>query len=157
MSVDKREEILVRLLAILETLKTDNTVETVVRNRGLLKNDERPALALLDGSESSTLLGGGRGRVKMSVARVTMRPQIFGLLKAQQPQGKTGTDNIGTQLNVMRGKLIKAIATDAELLALIGPNGDLNYDGMETDLSTERLMDGEFMLNLSISCVMNPY
>lgn len=153
MSLARREEILVRLEELLTELKDEGHVRTVVRNRGFLDNDARPAVALLDGSETSKTIGSGRGRVKMSPAVVTMRPQIFGILKSKKPQN----EGVGTELNDLRAKVLHKLAHDDVLIGLLGPNGDFNYDGMDTDLTTERLMNGEFQLGLSLSTVMNPY
>jgi hypothetical protein len=63
---------------------------------------------------------------------VKMMPQIFVVLKNKKPQN----DGIGPELNDYRGKIIRALAYDAQLLALIGPNGDISYDGCLTDMKT---------------------
>lgn len=153
MSLDRREQVLARLEELLIQLKTEGEVTTVVRNRAFLDQDARPAVALLDGSETSKTIGSGRGRVKMSTAVVTMKPQIFGILKSKKPQN----EGIGTELNLLRAKVLHKLAHDDVLLAILGPNGDFNYDGMETDLTTERLMNGEFQLDLTLVTIMNPY
>ena len=149
MSINRREEVLSRLLAILEGL---DGFETVVRNRGLLDNDKFPGIVLLDGDETSTKLADGRGRQRMSPVITAMHPQVFILLKTAQPTN----ENVGQNLNTRRGTIIGAISADAQLLALIGPNGDITYDGCETDLKSGGAMVGEMRLDLTIKCVMNP-
>jgi hypothetical protein len=64
---------------------------------------------------------------------------------------------VGEELNTYRGVLVKAIAADAQLLALIGPNGDMSYDGCETDLNTGMPMEGQMLLSFSFSVPMDPY
>lgn len=150
MSVNRREEILARLFAICEA---QDVFLTKVRNRGLLANDILPAIALLDGNETSKTNGGGRGRGRMSPAIVTMRPQIFLLGKDKKPTNEL----VGQTLNTYRGVLVKAIAADAQLLALIGPNGDMTYDEAVTDLNTGMQMKGEMHITLSITVPMDPY
>lgn len=156
MSVHKREEVLDRVSTILQNL---DGFESHARNRGLLDNDQFPATILLDGDETDLTPGGGTtsgrgsGRVRMSPAVMKMHPQIFIILKTKRP----GNLGIGPQLNEFRGVIIKALAADEQLVALIGPNGNLSYDGCETDLKTGSAMEGQMQLSFSISCVMNPY
>lgn len=155
MSINKREEILSRLFTILEAMDAPAgfpEFETAVRNRALLDNDKCPALALLDGDETTKATGAGRGRIRMAPVIVTLHPQVFVLLKLKKPQNEA----VGTHINAYRGGVIKAFAGDAQLLALIGPNGDITYDGCETDLKTGMEMTGQVQLNFSISCVLDP-
>jgi hypothetical protein len=156
MSVNRREEILARLFVILSGI---TGIETAVRNRGLLDNDMCPAISLLDGDENSQSLGGthqrtsGRGRQRMSPGIVTLHPQVFLLLKLKKPANLL----VGETLNVFRGTIIKAIAGDGVLLSLITANGDITYDGCETDLKTGMEMSGQMQLSFSISHSFDPY
>jgi len=150
MSVNRREEILARVFAILSALDSFNTFK---RNRGLLDNDALPAIILLDGNETTRTGGDRRGRSKMSSVIVTMRPQIFVLLKNNKP----GNADVGTVLNTHRGAIIRAIANDAQLQALVGPNGDLAYESAETDLNTGMPMEGQMQIGISITCPLDPY
>jgi len=147
---DKREQILLRLKAILETIPT---IVTVVRNRGLMDNDSRPAAYLLDGDESFRLTGDRKGRVTMSQELITMRPQIFVIGKSLKPQN----EGVGAALNGYRIGIIRAIAQDAALLALVGSNGDIAYNGCETDLKNGSLLDGQLRLDFAITYVLDPY
>lgn len=150
MSINRREEVLDRLKAIMEA---QEGYETTFRNRSLLSNDNLPALGLLDGDESSRIgTPAPRGRPGFAASIVTMNPQIFIVVKNKKPANK----DIGTLLNTLRGKLISAIAADALLLALIGPNGRLNYDGAETDLKTGMPLEGQMQINLSIDVPFDP-
>lgn len=151
MSVNRREEILARLFAILQAQDGFNTFK---RNRALLDNDALPAVILLDGNETVRTSGERRGRHGMSPVIVTMTPQIFVLLKNNKP---TNDNNVGTMLNTYRGAIIRAIATDAQLAALAGPNGELAYQTAETDLNTGMPLEGQMQINIAISCPLDPY
>ena len=156
MSLNRREEILGRMFEILDGMKAANpglSIQTVKRNRGLLDNDMRTALVLLDGDETTQLVGERRGRQKMSPVLVRMKPQVFAILKIKKPQN----EGVGTDLNALRAAIIKAFADDAQLLALIGPNGDIAYDGCETDLKTGMSLEGQVQMSFSLLTVLNPY
>jgi len=150
MSINRREEVLARLFAILQA---QDGFQTFKRNRGLLDNDVLPAILLLDGDETTRTSGERRGRVKMSPVIVTMRPQIFVLLKNVKPNNI----DVGTLLNTYRGAIVRAIAADTQLAALVGPNGDMSYDGAETDLKSGMPMEGQMQISVSISCPLDPY
>lgn len=150
MSIDRREQVLARLAEIIAS-PTLGFLSTF-RNRGLIENDKHPSCVLLDGTESRKSAT-RPGRLGMSASIVTMRPQIFILLKNQKPKN---SETIGQQLNDFRGKLLRAIAADAQLIALIGPNGDLNYDELDTDLKNGASLAGEAQITLSISVPFNP-
>ena len=153
MSIERREEVLARLFAILEAINGPDGFVTAKRNRALLDNDACPAVIQLDGDERVSNTAMGRGRQKMSPVLTTFTPQIFILLKYKKPQNI----EVGQLLNSFRGKVLRAIANDAQLLALVGPNGDIGYDGCETDLKTGMPMEGQMQINLSISAPFNPY
>lgn len=156
MPLPRREEILAQLFTTLDGMKAGQPsldIQTVKRNRGLLDNDMRTALVLLDGDEQTIVTGDRRGRQKMSPVLVRMRPQVFAILKIKKPQN----EGVGTDLNTLRAAIIKAFADDAQLLALIGPNGDLSYDGCETDLKTGSSLEGQIQMNFSIVTALNPY
>jgi len=150
MALGRREDILVRLMEILEAVQG---YSAVARNRGDMDQNRRPALVLLDGDETSNLNGSGRGRVKMSPAIVTMRPQVFILLKTTRPQN----EDVGTDLNTRRGVIISAIADDAALITLLGPNGGIAYEGCETDLKSGGSLEGQMRLDFALTTTLNPY
>ena len=154
MSLAKREQILTRLEAINAEIVADatNDLETSFRNRGLLDNDKRPALALMDGDEENALSPVQTGRVRMAPSIMRMTPQIFIILKNKKP---TNTD-VGTRLNQLRGVVIRKLATDADLLALIGANGTIQYLGCETDLKSGELAEGQMRLDLELRYAFNP-
>lgn len=149
MSVDRRELVFDRL----QTLIIDTReFKSVVRNRGLLQNEALPAIIILDGDEAIKNQTLGKGRPRLATSITILRPEIFILAKDKRP----GNAQIGTTLNYYRAIIIRAIAADTELLDLLGPNGELTYDGCETDLKSGMTMEGEMKLAFSLACPMNP-
>lgn len=144
-----REEILAQLFSILGGM---SDFVSKVRNRGLLDNDARPAVALLDGDERQRIAA-QRGGGRMAPSILQMTPQVFILLKTKKPVN----ENVGQDLNSLRVKVIQAFANDATLRTLVGANGDMTYDGCDTDLKTGASMEGQMQMFFTISTAFNPY
>lgn len=153
--MDKREAILERLLTILQGIP--NTVgaseHTVCRNRGLLQDEALPALVLLDGNEVEAVTSERRGRTAMSAQVMQMLPQIFVVLK---PRDLPSNEGVGEELNQFRAALIQAFNTDAQLLQLLGSNGQIVLRRVDTDLNTGNQLRGEAQFHFAINYVMNP-
>ena len=159
MSLETRESILQRMFEIMDSMRTDTLLPaderfvTVARNRGKLDQDRLPAGYLLDGDEDTTLSGTGRGRVAVQPVLVTMRPQVFIVLKLEGPKNQT----VGPLLNKYRGNLIHRFAVDPSLRMLVGAEGDIGYGGMTTDLKSGMPMDGQAQLSFTVRHLVNPY
>lgn len=158
----KREAILQRLK---ELFGEDYlAAATIVRNRGLLEQDERPAIAILDGDQQQRLTGddggrGNRGRVGMSFQLMTMRPQVFFLPKELLPQNVTDAtppENIGTIVNHYADMIVRSVAQDPVLLALVGNNGSIAWTGMETDLKSGGTLQGQCRLDFALTYMFDP-
>jgi hypothetical protein len=154
---DKREEILVRLF---ELLGADSylAVQTIVRNRDLISQDVRPAVALLDGDERARLTGdglgrGNRGRVALGPQLMTMTPQIFLVPEFGR---KPKNEGLGTFVNEIRMTVIRLIAQDPQLLAILGGNGSIAYMGMETDLKSGAQLDGQCRFDFTFTYFLDP-
>src|SRR5689334_18138113 len=100
MSEDKREDILVRIEAILSANKTEGF--KVYRNRAALEENDLPAYVLLDGGEEKQKGSDDR----RAPILMLMTPQIFYV--PLPPENRTN-DGIGPQMSEERSKLIKAI------------------------------------------------
>lgn len=148
--IDKRELILVRLLAIGTGL---TGIVSSWRNRGELKSDKRPAFVVLDGDERNVQQAEGRGRVAMSPTVMEMTPQMFVLLV---PRDTAKNEGVGAELSAWRAKLLKALATDAQLIDLVGPNGQIIYRNMLSDMKTDSTLYGELQFDFAIRYVLNP-
>jgi hypothetical protein len=151
--IDRREQILSRLEDVLGAVPG---IESFARNRGLLDNDARPAIVLLDGDERERTPPVGRsatGRQGMVVNMMTMFPQVFVVLKVAKPQNV----DVGPTLNGLRSAVIAAVAADAALRTLVGTNGDIVYTGCETDLKSGSPLDGTGRLDFTLSYPLDPY
>jgi hypothetical protein len=149
MAEDVREAILVRLKALLAGLGGGIQV---VRNE-IVDDDggeqgRKQRIVILEGDEAtpekeSTNMPAHAPRT------VYMHPQIMLCNFA-------GSAAVGAGLSAMRGKVIKAIATDEALIALtIKRQGGL-YLGMESDLGFARAMNGEATLKFQFAYLLRP-
>lgn len=154
---DKRELILVRIAAITTAAQTAAGIKTCVRNRGLMQNEARPACVLLDGDERPGLQRPVRHGREASVggmapAIMRMTPELYVLMDELRPKN----EEIGPLLNAKRIALVKAIANDAPLKALLGANGGIIYTGCTTDLKSGSALTGQMRLDLIYTYVFNP-
>ncbi len=146
--MDRRELILARLFEILKTIVG---LKTICRNRGLLPEELRPAITLLDGHEdmTSTQVNDGRGGRGLSAqpGKITMRPEIFVVLDTRLPKN----EGIGADLNAWRIQILKAVSADTQINALLTTNGSLLYEGCLTDLATGQSMEGQLQMRFALS------
>jgi hypothetical protein len=162
MPVNKREQILERLKDIMSEEYIQ--AETVVRNRGLIEEDARPAIAIMDGDERAQVtgdsLGRGRGgRVGMSFQLMTMAPQVFFIPKELLPRNQTIATppvNIGTIVNEYADLIVRVVARDTVLQALVGNNGSIAYIAMVTDLKSGAALQGQCRLDFAFTYMIDP-
>jgi hypothetical protein len=156
MSDDTREDILVRIFEIMQTV---TGITTNVRNRGLMKNEARPAQVLLDGDEEprlSVLTQRFKGDASLMMPQImTLRPQVYFLPKEKRPNNND-PDNIGSEANAWRLQFLQKLWSDAPLAAILGSNGSLVYNGCETDLKSGSAMSGEIRLDFIANYVLQP-
>lgn len=159
-SGDMREDILVRIVAIMDALKTERDIVTNCRNRGLMQNEQRPAQVLLDGDERPRLSVDTRrikGRAALMAPQiVTLSPQVFFLPKEKRPTNVADAKNIGTEANEWRIAFMAKLWADVELATLLGSNGSIVYNGCETDLKSGSAMSGEIRLDFIVNYVLRP-
>lgn len=145
--MDKREAILARLQAIAGGI---TGVRNVFRNQDQINEKMRPAIMILDADEQAEDNDGGiRGRPSMVPSRVGMTPEIYIMLGAQPK-------SVGSEINLIRAALIKAILSDADLIGILGSNGGVKYEGCATDLAAGRQMEGAMGVSFTFSYVLNP-
>lgn len=134
--LDRRQEILDRLAAILEPLAAN-----FWRNRGELPEAKRPAITLLDADEiaDQTSFGHAKRGLAASANLMKLTPQIILTLQDQKPDNAS----VGADLSALRAKVLFAICFDEGLQALVGNNGEIQYHGCETDLGRGRDFNGE--------------
>ncbi|WP_217577324.1 hypothetical protein [Mesorhizobium sp. GbtcB19] len=146
--MDAREAILQRLVAIAETFKTADGIKTVYRNNMRPPEANLPAILVLDGDEQGDE-NDPKSRGARGPRRMLMTPQMLIVLPEE-------AKNVGTVLNGLRAKLIKAVATDSDLAALttnrIGPW----LHSTQTSLAWGRSMLGEMGVAFAIPYYLDP-
>lgn len=149
---DRCADILEQLDTVLQTV-ADAEAVAFYHNRASLRELQRPCIVMLDGRETMRLTGSGKGRRQISPGLATLIPQIFVLLKNEEPL------NIGqsVRLSNLRLAILKAIARDAVLVALVGSNGEVIYNGHITDFEDGSSMDGKLQMLFEFVYVLNPY
>ncbi len=147
---DRRELILTRLIGILTAIPT---VQVVVRNRGELPADKRPAIALLDADESARAnVAQQRGRIAAAPCLVDMTPEIYVVMDLREQPN----EGIGEDMNAMRVAIIKSIMADAQLADILGGNGDIKFIGCQTDMASGRTMEGQMHIRITFTYVLKP-
>jgi hypothetical protein len=81
----------------------------------------------------------------ISPNKVTAKPEIIVVLALQKPANVS----VGETINAIRVQLIADIYNDPYLPAILGPNGEIRYEGCETDLAKGKEMLGELTLSFS--------
>ena len=142
--MDKREAILQRLVDIAKGVEG---VATAVRNQDEISERGRPAIAIFDADESAAEHATEHPGRAPNI--VEMSPELLILLGAKP-------ETVGSALNALRAKLIKAVLTDPQLLALVGPNGYARYAGCSTHLGHGRSMEGSMSVQFSFAYVLRP-
>jgi hypothetical protein len=147
-----REDTLARILVIMEGMPG---ITTAVRNRGLRENEDRPAMVLLDGDESPRVSFGSRLKGMASLMApqiVEIRPEVYILLKEKRPKNEA----VGEDLNAFRIEFMRRLWTDTELATILGANGSIVYNGLQTDLKSGSAMSGEMRLDFVATYVLKP-
>ena len=144
--MDKREQILQRLLEVAAGVPG---VVTTVRNQDEISEHKRPAIAIFDADETANESADQQGHAGRAPNLIEMTPEVLILLGARP-------EIVGSALNALRSMLIKAVLTDAQLVALAGPNGRVRYVGCSTHLGHGRSMEGSMGLHFSFAYVLRP-
>jgi hypothetical protein len=142
---DRREMIVARLL---EIAKSVEGIITAFRNKDEISEKQRPAIVILDADEAADDAD-PTSRPASSPRRIAMTPEIYILLGAKP-------EDLGTAINVLRARLVKAVLTDTSLLAILGSNGEARYEGCATALARGRTMEGEMGVSFSFTYVLRP-
>ena len=151
---DVREEILVRLLEVLQSSEAVPLV-SAHRNRSDLETMERPCAILLDGAETSTssLQRKSSRGPDIRVDLIEMRPQIFLFLRLRK---EVEAAERGPELNAYRLGMLNAIRNDGELIELVGSNGGIFYRGCDTDMQTGEAVQGMMLFHFAFQYVLDP-
>jgi hypothetical protein len=144
--MDKREAILARLVEIAAAV---DGVTTAVRNQDEISERARPAISVFDADESVDERAEQQGHGGRAPNIVEMTPEVLILLGAPPK-------DVGTALNALRAKLVKAVLTDSQLIALVGSNGRIRYAGCATHLGHGRSMEGFMGVQFVFAYVLRP-
>lgn len=147
MAVDKREQVLVRLHAILTTLAAGTDIN-VYRDRAEFDASELPAYVLLDGTETKLL----QAKNMIGPAIMLLQAQLFWVAKPTENQLNV---DVGPELSAKRSAMIAAVVRDGTLQDLLGSNGYIEYRGMETDMQTGGEVIGQFRLDFAFAYVLD--
>ena len=144
--MDKREQILQRLVAVAAAVPGINTA---VRNQDEISERKRPAIAMFDADETADEAAERQDHPGRAPNIVVMTPEVMILLGAAPA-------TVGSALNALRAKLVKAVLTDAQLTSLVGPNGRVRYAGCSTHLGHGRSMEGFMGVHFAFAYVLRP-
>jgi hypothetical protein len=162
MSLDKHEQILNYIYTGLLPQTPGIDPANIFRDASQLTEAQKPGIVMLDGDEKLVTDRKGHSLVAMPPAVYKMTPQIFVLLPmvdnidaAVYPQTTNSVPTpTGPAISVMRAAILKIIVPDQQLIAMCGPNGQVDYDGIETDMksgSTIGTLGAQLQINLIIS------
>jgi hypothetical protein len=177
---DRREAILCRIAELLGGVFTDdtygagnwvsggltvpilgdttvpNTVTSIPaanfsRDRNQLQKFDVPAILLLDGDETRDMSKprAQRGLVENGIPSQIMKmtPEIYVVLDTRTILNV----NAGKDLNTARLAILATLFPDRTLQKIIGPEGDINYDGSITDFSRNRTMKGQLGISITFT------
>ncbi len=144
--MDKREQILQRLVAVAAAVPGINTA---VRNQDELSERKRPAIAIFDADETADEASERQDHPGRAPNIVVMTPEVMILLGA-------APTTVGSSLNSLRAKLVKAVLTDQQLTSLVGTNGRVRYAGCSTHLGHGRSMEGFMGVHFAFAYVLRP-
>ncbi len=148
---DPREQILERLKAIAGEID-GGSLGTIYpyRNAAEVGRTRRPAIVILDADESADPRADPSRRPSNTINLVDMRPEVLLMVASSSA-------NVGTDLNDLRVRLIKAVLFDAELNSLASQSGGgIAYLGAATDFARERSMSGEMTVSFNIRYRFDP-
>ncbi len=143
--VDKREDILARLVVVAGTVAG---IKTVARNQLDVTDTKLPAIVILDADEAANDDDDPR-RPANAPRLVTMAPELF-------IQNKGKSEAVGATLNAFRAAFVGAMFRDATLVALTGNSVGIRYEGCTTDLATGRTAVGKMGISMSFTYLLVP-
>lgn len=142
--MDRREAILARLLEIATGIEG---IVRAWRHKSRVTEEARPAIVILDADEVAEEGEAAAGRPFNVQRRVVMTPEIYIMLGGSP-------EEVGTEINTMRGRFLKAVLKDDELISIVGTNGLIKYEGCATGLAEGRSMEAEMGVSISFTYIL---
>lgn len=159
---DRREEILLRIMAILEgMLETTPGFATVWRDRGEIppidsetKDPLLPAAILLDGNETPRVRTEGHAfNRRIPGFPITLLPEVWIVL---MPKENVTNAGVGEELSAYRVKVLGNIVNDDTLIAIVGANGEIEYRGCATDMQSGGELTGQMRMDFGLTYTLLP-
>ena len=145
--MDKREAILARLVEIAAGLPG---IKTAVRNQDEISERARPAIAVFDADETADERANEQGHAGRAPNLIVMTPEVLILLGFPP-------ESVGSALNVLRAKLIKAVITEPQIATLAGPStAESATPAAATHLGHGRSMEGAMGVQFTFAYVLRP-
>lgn len=142
---DVREQILERLFAVCGSIAG---ITTALRNQDSISETLLPSLVVFDADEIADE-NDPKSRPANAARRVTMTPEVRILLQA-------APEAVGSDLNTIRARLIKAVLADAALLALTAEGQGARYMGAASQLKSGRSMQGDMLCVFAFAYYLKP-
>ena len=147
MGIDRREQILARLLVIATGIPG---ITTAVRNKfGGLNETDLDAIAICDGEEQGDERDPENTRPTNAPRRIVMMPSIE--ISAAGPP-----ETVGTTINGYRAKLVKGICSDATLISLCTDRTGIRYLGCQSGAGLGSTMDANMVLQFAFTYRLFP-
>ena len=160
MSYDAREAIIDLIMTNLQLIPG---LVNVWRDRGIgepydveTETPLLPACVFLDGKERSTqpsTMGHGLRPGLVPPVPMIFEPQIFIILL---PRTTMANEGVAQELAMWRMQILKVMLRNAPLMNLLGPEGDIHWTGLSTDMQSGSLCRGEIRFDFAIKYVFNP-
>jgi hypothetical protein len=146
--MSKREDILARLLVILNTVED---FKLVARNLDEFPEKVRPAAILLDGGEEA-VPELQRPWVKGKAYTVVQANPLIVVSVGGRPQ------DVGTDINELMARIVTAVMTDVELTTIVVSNAQCGVYYLATDdrLNHSLAMDCDMQMRFGIRYVLLP-
>jgi hypothetical protein len=143
--IDRREQILARLVGIMETI---SGVVAVYRNCPDPNEARMPAIVVFDADEEiAPLPDTARYKGPTAPQVMVMRPEVFVVLSARAADA-------GTRLNELRARIYKAVVTDDALSDIVGTNGRISLEAGRSGFAVGRAMSSELKLEFGFTYVL---
>jgi len=146
--MSKREDILARLLVILNTIEV---FKLVARNLDEFPERVRPAVILLDGDEEA-VAELARPWVKGKAYTVVQMNPLIVVSMGGRPQ------DVGTDINELMARIVTAVMSDAELTTIVVANAQCGVYYLATDyrLNHSLAMDCDMQMRFAIRYTLLP-
>lgn len=159
--INTRQDILSYLMTLLGQVRG---VQGVYRNRGQLPPREKtPGIILLDGIIERKTAVDGFNITQMPPAVFTLKPEVVLALTPRDGVDNimvSGVENpVDAEMAKFEVAIVGAVLNDDTLVAMVGDEGSVVYDGFDSDMRNGSTIGAEgavIIFKFAISYVLNP-